>query len=84
MYCVYVIKSECGRYYIGSTNDLKNRLHLHNTKKYRGWTNRYSGWKIVYLENFDNRKEALIREKVIKSMKGGNEFKKLICAHNPA
>ena len=84
MYYVYVIKSDCGKYYIGSTNNLKNRIHLHNTKKYRGWTNRYNGWKIVYSEYFNTRKEALIREKFIKSLKGGNKFKKLIGAHNPA
>jgi len=78
MFYVYVIKSKQGRYYIGSTENLEKRIDQHNSKSYRGWTNRFDDWKLVYSESFQTRKDALSRERQIKKMKGGNAFKKLI------
>lgn len=35
-------------------------------------------WEIVYKESFQTKKEAWLRERQIKSYKGGVAFKKLI------
>ena len=35
-------------------------------------------WQVVRLEYYSTRSEAVIRDRQIKSYKGGNEFKKLI------
>jgi len=78
MYYVYIIKSESGRYYTGSTDNPEKRLKQHNSKQFKGWTNRYNNWKLVHLEKFKTRKEAIQREKAIKAMKGGIQFKKLV------
>jgi len=80
MYYIYIICSEEGRYYIGSTDDVDYRVKQHNSKQFKGWTNRYSNWRVVYTEKFSSRTEALICEKFIKRMKGGGQFKKLLCS----
>ena len=78
MYFVYIIRCAEGRYYIGSTEDIEKRVAQHNSKQYKGWTNRFNEWKLVYSESFSTRREALIREREIKKMKGG------LSPHNPA
>jgi len=78
MYFVYIIKCIEGRFYIGSTENIEHRLSQHNSKLLKCWTNRYNQWQLVYSEGFSTRKDALLREKQIKSYKGGNAFKKLI------
>ena len=83
MYYVYIIKSECGHFYVGSTDNVEKRLKQHNSKKFQGWTNRYNKWKVVYTEYFITRNEAIKRERQIKAIKEGNEFTKLIVPDNP-
>ena len=78
MYFVYIIRCAEGRYYIGSTEDIEKRVAQHNSKQYKGWTNRFNEWKLVYSESFSTRREALIREREIKKMKGGRSFKALV------
>ena len=80
MYYIYIIKSSSDRYYVGSTEDVEERLAQHNSGTYQGWTRRNSGWRVVYSEEYATRREALIREKSIKAMKGGNAFKALVGA----
>jgi len=77
-YKVYILKSELKpRFYIGHTNNLENRLNCHNTGKVRS-TKSYKPWKIIYTEEFENKKEAYKREMQIKSYKKGEAFKKLL------
>jgi putative endonuclease len=78
MFYVYVIKCKEGKFYIGSTEDIEKRLFQHNNKLFKAWTNRYADWKVVYSESFNDRKSAILREKEIKKMKGGNSFRSLI------
>jgi len=74
MYYVYIIQSAEERYYIGSTDNIEKRIQQHNSPHYKGWTNRFSNWKLVYSESYSTRKEALTRERQIKKMKGGKCF----------
>jgi putative endonuclease len=78
MYFVYILKSLVkNKNYIGSIENLNKRLNYHNSGKVKS-TKAFKPWKIIYFEKFDTKAEALIREKQIKSYKGGNAFNKLI------
>jgi len=52
-------------YYRGFTENYHERIKQHNS----GWSKYTSGkmpWKLVYVENFETKKEALSREKSLK------------------
>ena len=77
-YFVYIIYSETiDKFYIGYTADLEERLIRHNQKS-KGFTGKVNDWKIVYTETFDNQKQAMDREKKIKSWKSRKAILKLI------
>jgi putative endonuclease len=67
MFFTYILRSKkTKRYYIGSTDDLKNRLEEHisgETVSIR----RGIPWKIVHTEQFNTRSEAIRKEKQIKA-----------------
>ena len=74
---VYILQSlKDHKYYIGETHDVQARLLFHNSGKQRSTRNRIP-FKIVLVEKFENRIDALQREKQIKGYKGGNAFKQL-------
>ena len=64
---VYVVKSKEGLKYTGMTEDLELRLKQHNNKTLSFWTKRGSGWELVYKEEFENKTDALKREKWLKN-----------------
>jgi putative endonuclease len=66
-----------GSYYIGVTGNLKKRVEFHNKGLQRSTRSR-KPYKLIYYEEFHNKSEALIREKQIKSYKGGEAFKRLL------
>lgn len=68
-YYVYVIRSKKGLYYVGQTEDLDKRLLQHNSGLSK-WTKRDIEWKIIHSESYATRKEAIIREKYLKSGRG--------------
>jgi putative endonuclease len=77
-YFVYILQSlRDNRFYIGFTTNVENRLNYHNAGKQRSTKSRIP-FKLIYTEEFDNKKSALKREKQIKSYKGGEAFKKMI------
>ena len=81
---LYILQSEKdGRYYIGETHDVKARLAFHNAGLQRS-TSRRIPFRLIHVEEFADRKLALMREKQIKGFKGGNSFKKLIEGSSPA
>ena len=78
MYKVYILKSQIAdKHYIGSTKNLEERLQRHNQGRNK-WTKRHKPWEVIHTEEYDTKKEAQKREKIIKSYKGGKAFKKLI------
>jgi len=78
MYTVYIIQSQKnGKYYIGYTNNLDGRLLHHNSGATRS-TQSGRPWKIIHTEVFDDKRLAWLRERQIKSYKGGQAFKKLL------
>lgn len=81
MFYVYAVyNQENNKTYIGQTENLAERLKLHNEKEFRGsYTSRFSGeWQLVYQEELGTRKEALIRERQLKSFRGRESIKRLI------
>jgi len=81
MYFVYALfNPKYNKIYIGQTKDLNNRVKLHREKVFsNSYTARFDGeWKLVHSEKFGTRKEALIREKQLKSYQGRRFIRKLI------
>ena len=81
MYFVYALyNKEHNKIYIGQTEDLEKRLKLHTEKEFKNsFTSRFDGkWSIIYTEEVLDRKQALIREKQLKSYRGREFIKKYI------
>ncbi|MBI5126864.1 GIY-YIG nuclease family protein [Candidatus Roizmanbacteria bacterium] len=69
---VYVLYNKIGnKIYIGYTNNLTIRLLRHNKylpSKKSSFTSKNKGlWSLIYRESYINRKEAIKREKWLKS-----------------
>ena len=74
---VYILKSvKDGSYYIGSTNNLADRIERHNQDRSR-YTKDKRPWKLVYHEEFPDRSSALKGEKRIKRQKRKGFIEKL-------
>ena len=75
---IYILQSlRDKKYYIGETADVPEMLLFHSAGKQRSTKNRIP-FIIILTGQLKTRKEALQREKQIKSWKGGNAFKALI------
>ena len=79
---MYILKSATGRYYIGSTNDIKRRLRQHKSGKTRT-TRILKTDELVYFEEFDTIEEARAREKKLKSYKSKRYIEWLISKNAP-
>ena len=64
---VYMLISEGNKpiSYVGYTNNLKNRIRLHNSGKGAKFT-RGRKWKLIYKEKFRSKNKAISREYYIK------------------
>lgn len=75
---VYIIQSrKNNRFYIGQTKDINDRLRRHNNGESLA-TKFGVPWKLIHLEKFNNRSEAMKREKYLKSLKNKEYLRKLI------
>lgn len=79
MYYAYIIQNDKRKLYIGQSADLEKRLLRHNgilaTKK-KSYTRQGIGtWKVMYKEAYQTRKEAVLREKYLKSHRGRDWIK---------
>lgn len=82
MYAVYAIyNKKHNKIYIGQTEDIYRRVEEHNdsTNQNHTYTRKIDGsWILVYKEFLSNRKEALVREKQLKSYRGRQFIKQYI------
>ena len=78
MYHVYVIQSDEGYTYTGQTDDLPRRLSEHNNHQLSFWTKRGNNWKLIHSEEFENRSDAMKREKWLKTGIGREYIKEII------
>ena len=80
---VYILESlKDGKFYTGSTIDLRKRLQEHNagrtpSTKYR------RPLKLVYFEEYATLGQARVREKALKQVKAGREKKILVASFPP-
>lgn len=71
MFTVYALYSPSHqKIYIGYTSNLEQRLLSHNSLGKKGWTIKYRPWKLAYTEEQQTKKDAMRREKQLKSAKG--------------
>ena len=70
---IYVLANPQGKTYVGQTVDLERRLAEHNDPTFHGTlhTKRHPGlWRLVHFEEYATRKEAMRRERELKTGKG--------------
>ena len=68
-YFVYILESlKDGRYYVGSTHNLEDRLKRHNEGRVN-YTKTNRPWELVYSEEHPDRSRAVKRENEIKDHK---------------
>ncbi len=66
-YYVYFLTNWNNRViYTGVTNDLNRRIYEHKNKLIDGFSKKYNLTKLVYIEETDDIKAAITREKEIK------------------
>ncbi len=76
-YYVYILKSQAdGSYYIGSTQNLQNRIERHNQGRSK-YTKSKRPWNLVYSEEYPDRSRAVQRENEIKKRKSRNYIERL-------
>ena len=78
VYYVYLIlskKSNKYRSYVGYTNNIEKRLHLHNNSKGAKYT-KGNKWKVIYYKNYNDKVTAMKEEyKLKKNYKLRNKIK---------
>jgi putative endonuclease len=76
MLYVYLLESLKDKsWYIGFTEDLKDRFKRHNRGENK-YTRSKKPWKLIYYEAYVDKQDALKREKFLKSGSGRKFLKK--------
>lgn len=76
-YYVYLLENALDKgWYIGYTTDINQRVKDHNNGKGGKTTKRKKTWILLYFEGYRSEKDALGREKFLKSGSGRNFLKK--------
>ena len=68
IFWMYIIQNSAGRFYVGHTDNLAQRLVFHNTGQSH-YTARKGPWSLAYCEEFDSRCAAARREAEVKRWK---------------
>jgi len=77
-YVVYILySSDTGKSYVGYTSHLIERIRSHNIYG-ADWTKNFRLWKVVHVEFFQSKTEAMKREKYFKAGRGLYLKKKII------
>ncbi len=75
MYYIYILQSKKDeQFYVGYTDDLRNRLKLHNAGRVESTKNRLP-MNLVYYEACLNQQDATHREKYLKTSWGKRYIK---------
>jgi putative endonuclease len=82
-YYVYILESQKnGKYYVGSTNNIGERLKRHNEGRSK-YTKVGIPWKLMYCEEHPDRSSAVKRENQIKRRKDKDFIEALIRTSRP-
>ncbi|GAB4300244.1 MAG: hypothetical protein Kow0098_27470 [Ignavibacteriaceae bacterium] len=75
---LYILYSPAAlRTYVGQTNNISNRLSLHNSGKVRS-TKAFSPWILIFSEAFSSRADAMKKEKWFKSPVGRKKLSEIL------
>jgi len=74
-YYVYVLMCKDGAFYTGYTQDVKARMKLHRLGRGARYARTHPPEKVVYLEKFETRSEAMKREREIKRLTHAEKLK---------
>jgi len=74
-YYVYVLMCKDGAFYTGYTQDVKARMKLHRLGRGAKYARAHPPEKVVYLEKFETRSEAMKREREIKRLTRAEKLK---------
>ena len=78
MFFVYILHSlQNGRYYVGSCENVKERVRQHNARLVKS-TKSYVPWELIYREKYLTLSEARRREFQIKGWKKRSSIERLI------
>ena len=66
---MYVVECCDGTYYTGYTADVKKRIAVHNSGKGAKYTRARLPVKLIYVEGFDSKEEAMSAEALLKRKK---------------
>jgi len=67
-YYVYILRCKDGSYYTGHAKDVEKRFEMHRKGKGARYTRMHEPEKLVYIEQFESRSEAMRRERKIKML----------------
>jgi len=65
MWYLYILQTKFGQFYTGITNDVKRRMAEHKDGKGAKFTRNFGFQKLLYIERFSTKSDALKREKQI-------------------
>ena len=68
MYYLYILKCSDGTLYTGVTNNLENRMKVHNSGKGSKYVRTRLPFEVVYTEEHADKVSAMKREYVVKQM----------------
>ncbi|MCR4283700.1 MAG: GIY-YIG nuclease family protein [Parcubacteria group bacterium] len=71
---VYILKNNDGKIYIGQTHNIEKRLLDHNDIGF-GYTSKFRPWKLIHSEEHLTRKDAMARERYLKTGVGRDWIK---------
>ncbi len=74
---VYILKGNNGKYYVGSTNDLKRRLNQHDNN-HTQTTKKMNGFELALSQEYDSLLVARKIEMKIKNLKRKDCIEKMI------
>jgi putative endonuclease len=78
-FVVYILYSEkFNKNYTGFTSNLIERYKSHNFLETKGYTLKFRPWKVIHVEFFNSKSDAMKREKYLKSGIGREFIKKRI------
>ena len=86
MFWVYILENLKGKFYVGQTQNLAQRLQDHNrTDCFEGHFTRKNGpWKLVWYEAHSSRSSAVLKERQIKGMKSAKWIRANLLDAHPA
>ncbi|MGW8289299.1 MAG: GIY-YIG nuclease family protein [Candidatus Bathyarchaeia archaeon] len=68
-YYVYILRCKDGSYYTGHAKDVEKRFEMHQKGRGARYTRIHEPEEPVYIEQFENRGEAMKREQRIKKFR---------------